>query len=42
MKTLAGLYQPDAGQIFIFGQEQVIARRPGLELKIGMVTSTLR
>ena len=25
MKILAGLYQPDAGQIFIFGQEQVLS-----------------
>jgi len=38
MKILAGLYQPDAGQIFIFGQEQVISSPArAIELKIGMV-----
>ncbi len=38
MKILAGLYQPDEGEIYIFGKKERIASpNKAIELKIGMV-----
>ncbi|NLU10862.1 MAG: ABC transporter ATP-binding protein [Tepidanaerobacter acetatoxydans] len=38
MKILAGLYQPDEGEIYIFGKKEKIASpNKAIELKIGMV-----
>ncbi|MGI6424267.1 MAG: ABC transporter ATP-binding protein [Tepidanaerobacteraceae bacterium] len=38
MKILAGLYQPDEGEIFVFGKkEEICSPSKAIELKIGMV-----
>jgi ABC-type uncharacterized transport system ATPase subunit len=38
MKVLAGLYQPDEGEIYIFGKkEKISSPNKAIELKIGMV-----